>query len=347
MISGIFQVGNSKIITNSLIHYTNLTPDRILDAVESLGLYPEASLLPLNSYENRVYQLRMEDGSRLVAKFYRPERWSDLQILEEHQFCFELTELELPVVAPMIINGKSLHEHEGYRFSLFESRGGRTLEIEKLEHLKWMGRFIARIHNVGHKQSFTERLTIDVKSYGWDAIEIIKSSGYLPMELQNQYLTIANQVCQACENVFQSIKGIDTFRLHGDCHPSNVLWSDKGPHFVDFDDARNGPAIQDLWMLLSGDEEQMREQWHVILEGYEDFRDFDDKEIALIEPLRGLRMLHYCGWLSSRWQDPSFQHNFPWFTGHRYWEEQILSLKEQLAAIQQPPLKVMIGNDFY
>ena len=340
---------STELNPSALSHYTQLQPDIILDAIESLGLYPRASLLALNSYENRVYQVAMEEGSPLVVKFYRPERWSDEQILEEHGFCFELQDFEIPVVVPMQFNGTSLHNFMGYRFALFESRGGRNLEVENNEHLTLMGRLLARIHLVGESRLFKLRPNVNVDTYGWESLKTVLSSGYIPHGLELPYQTIAKQLCMACERIFNEVGELDLLRLHADCHPANVMWTDCNAHFVDFDDARNGPAIQDLWMMVTGEGEQLTKAFDALMDGYQDFRDFDRREVRLIEPFRALRMLHYTSWLCQRWVDPSFKHNFPWFITQQYWEEQILMLKEQLFLIDNPPLKsisVNLGNSW-
>lgn len=318
--------------------YLALTPDRILDALEQVGIYPETGLLALNSYENRVYQFKTEDRRSYVVKFYRPQRWSWAQIEEEHQFSLALAEADIPVVAPLLFDGHSLLQSEGYWLSVFPCRGGRTLELDSLDHLTWMGRFIARLHLVGEQQPFQHRPKIDCQRYGVEPLHYLQQHNIVPMTLQTAYFSIAEQVLQACETVFNSMPDVAQLRLHADCHPSNVIWTDAGPHFVDFDDARMGPAVQDLWMLLHGEAEQMALQLDAILEGYEEFRDFSLAELRLIEPLRALRMLHYSAWLARRWHDPAFPRNFPWFAEDKYWEQQILGLKEQLANIQQAPL---------
>jgi len=325
--------------------YANLSPDVILDALESIDYIAEYNIIPLNSYENRVHLLTLTDGSRVVSKFYRPERWTDEQILEEHAFSLELQHNEIPVVAPLAINAQTLHHYQGFRFSLFPARGGRNLEIENLENLTWMGRFLARIHLLGAKQPYQVRPTIDVENYGVESLEFLNTCQQIPDYMRESYLTIAKHIVEACQQAFTNID-YDVLRLHGDCHPSNVMWTDDGPHFVDFDDSRMGPAVQDLWMLMSGEPEFMQQQWDALLEGYEEFADFNEEEIQLIEPLRGLRMLHYTAWIGRRWQDPSFQHHFAFFDSHQYWEQQTLHLKEQLALIQNPPLKIVSGNSF-
>jgi Ser/Thr protein kinase RdoA (MazF antagonist) len=330
--------------------YYQLTPDKVLDAIESLGIQLDGTMLTMNSYENRVYRVAKDSGERIVAKFYRPNRWSDEQILEEHIFSTELNEAEIPVVAPLKIDGQSLFSYQSFRFSLFPCEGGRAPELDDPKQLVWLGRFIARIHNLGEVSDFQHRPILDVKSYGDDSIAQLLSSGHIPNGLIPAWQAIAEQVLEQSKKVIQSngqdYQGFELIRSHADCHPGNVLWTDKGPHFVDFDDARMAPAIQDLWMLLGADDEQlMRHRFDALMDGYEEFRDFDTSEIQLIEPLRALRMLHYSAWLSRRYEDPSFQHHFPWFAENRYWEEQILALKEQSSAIHEPPFKApKFGN---
>lgn len=306
-----------------------LTPDQVLDALESTGLEPEAALLPLNSYENRVYQFRDYDQIKYVAKFYRPHRWSDQQILEEHKFTLELADQEIPVVAPLAFNGKTLFQHGGFRFAVYPCRGGRTPDLDNKDTLLWLGRFMGRIHLLGEAKLFENRPTIKLEDFGHRSVNFLLESDFIPTHIFEAYKTITSQILEKCESIFSSYGEIESIRLHGDCHPSNVMWTDDGPHFVDFDDSRNGPSIQDLWMLVT--DNSSRFQWDTLIEGYEDFREFDDRQLKLVEPLRAMRMLHYSAWLAQRWQDPSFQFNFPWFNSNRYWEEQVLALKEQFA----------------
>ena len=319
--------------------YNALTPDVMLDAIETTGLVCDGSMLALNSYENRVYQVGIEDSKPIIAKFYRPGRWSEAAILEEHQFTLELAKLEIPVVPPMVdANGNSLHRHHEFHFALYQRRGGRWPDLEHPEHLEWMGRFIARIHVLGAVKPFAHRPVIDIQSYGVDAYEYLMAHDFIPSDLHLPYTTLVEDVLRQVEAGFARAGNVTRLRLHGDCHPGNILWTDDGPHFVDFDDARMGPAIQDLWMLLSGDRREMTEKLGDILAGYTEFHDFDPRELHLIEPLRSLRMLHYSAWLARRWDDPAFPANFPWFNTPRYWEEQILALREQLALMQEEPL---------
>jgi len=320
--------------------FEGLTPDLILDAIESLDVYVTSGLLALNSYENRVYQFTTEEHGRLVAKFYRPQRWSNAQIEEEHSFSFELQDHELPVVAPLKFQNSSLHEYKGFRFALFPSIGGRQFEVDNLDQLEWMGRLIGRIHATSAKQAFKHRLSINTHEYLSIPAQELAQSELVPQHLHTPFFTILNHVVKQAHEQFSALENrVTHIRLHGDCHPGNILWRD-GPTFVDLDDCRSGPAIQDLWMMLAGDQQQQRLQLETLIEAYEEFNPFDNNELALIEPLRAMRMVHYMAWLSKRWQDPAFPRAFPWFGEDKYWENQILALKEQLSALQQAPIKL-------
>jgi Ser/Thr protein kinase RdoA (MazF antagonist) len=312
--------------------FYQLTPDTVLDALESVGFEPQAALLALNSYENRVYQFRDYAEQRFVVKFYRPKRWSDQQILEEHSFCQQLVQQEIPVVAPITINGQSLFNHQSFRFAVFASKGGRNPNLDDKDTLQWLGRFIGRIHLLGETENYQFRPELNLNSFGYQSVKYLQQNQFIPSHIVPAYDAITAQVLEHCEQSFSQFGTINTIRLHGDCHPSNVMWSDNGPHFVDFDDSRMGPAVQDLWMLINDNTDRV--QWNHLLDGYEDFKEFDDREFKLVEPLRAMRMLHYSAWLAQRWNDPSFQHNFPWFNQTRYWEEQVLALKEQLSVLQ-------------
>ena len=321
---------------NEDFSFSGLTPDVILDALESIGVYASSGLLALNSYENRVYQFIADDNKRYVVKFYRPGRWTDEAILEEHHFSAELVEQEIPLAAPLILNDATLHHWQQYRFTLFPSVGGRQFENDDLDQLEWMGRFIGRIHTVGKARAFACRPTIDTADYLHHSKTVLESCSLLPAHLEEAFWAIMTPVINATEARFNAHHW-QPLRLHGDCHPGNILWRD-GPTFVDLDDARNGPAIQDLWMMLSGDRPNRLLQLDVLLEAYEEFQSFDSKEIHLIEPLRAMRMVHHMAWIAQRWQDPAFPRAFPWFGQDKYWEGQILALKEQLAALDEPPL---------
>lgn len=319
--------------------YSGLTPDLILDAVDSTGRRSDGRLLALNSYENRVYQVGLDEASPVVVKFYRPGRWSDEQILEEHAFALELAEDEVPLVPPCVHSGQTLFRFQGHRFAVFEKRGGRAPELDDPEVLEWMGRFLARLHNVGGRTAFRSRPALDLATFGEEPRQWLVAHDFVPADLKPAWLAAADQALEAIAAAFGRAGPVQHIRLHGDCHAGNVLWRpDEGPHFVDLDDARTGPALQDLWMLLSGDRASMTRQLSDVLAGYEEFREFDRRELHLLEALRTLRLLHYSAWLARRWTDPAFPMAFPWFNTQRYWQDRILELREQIAALQEPPL---------
>jgi len=335
--------------------YAGLTPDRVLDALESVGLRADGRLLALNSYENRVYQVGIEEGVNgsppaapfLVAKFYRPGRWTDAQILEEHAFVQELVEGEIPVVAALVLgNAASLHTFAGFRFAVFPRRGGRAPELEDPATLEWLGRFLGRIHARGAARRFVERPALDRETFGREPRDWLLAHGFIPAALREAWTSVVDQALEGVERCYARAGDVALLRLHGDCHAGNVLWSEAdaraglpgGPHFVDFDDARMGPAIQDLWMLLSGEPAAMKEQLNHVLRGYEDFCEFDDRSLHLIEALRTLRLIHYSAWLARRWDDPAFPAAFPWFDTPIYWQNRILELREQIALMNEAPL---------
>ena len=325
--------------------YAALTPDRILDAVESVGYRCDGRLLALNSYENRVYQVGLEEADPVVVKFYRPGRWPDEAVLEEHAFTLELAEHEIPVVPPLAgPDGRTLHRFEGFRFAVFPKRPGRTPELEDPEVLRWMGRFMGRIHAVGRTRPFLHRPVLNVETFGVRPFRFVLEGGFPPPYLETPYRTLVEDVLDRVRRCFERAglppDGAGGIRLHGDCHPGNLLWTREGPHFVDLDDCRTGPAVQDLWMLVSGDRPAMASQMARVLEGYTRFCEFDRRELHLVEALRTLRMIHHAGWLARRWDDPAFPASFPWFGTPRYWEEQILALREQAALLDEPPLEV-------
>ncbi len=325
--------------------YAQLTPDLILDAVESTGVRCDGRLLALNSFENRVYQVGIEDAQPLVVKFYRPGRWSSEMIAEEHAFAGELAEAELPVVAPLAgEDGVTLREFAGFRFALYPRQRGRAPELESQDTLTWMGRFIGRIHAIGALRPFQHRPAISVESFGDEPSRYVLEHDFVPADLRPAYESLVTQLLERIRLRIGQAGEIATLRLHGDCHPGNVLWADDGPHFVDLDDARTGPAVQDLWMLLSGERETMARQLRWVLDGYWEFNDFELREVQLIEPLRTLRMIHYAGWLALRWDDPAFPAAFPWFNSQRYWQDHILALREQAAALDEPPLAGLSGG---
>lgn len=309
--------------------YELLIPDLILDAIESIGIRCTGSLLALNSYENRVYQVGVEDSAPLIAKFYRPHRWSDGAILEEHQFAAELQEHEIPVVAPLSYQDKTLFHHQDFRFSLFPRRGGRALELDNLDQLEWMGRFIGRLHAIGATRSFEHRSILNTQTHGYAPFRFLIENNFIPDYLKENFCRTIESVLEKVTFNFQQIESLHYIRLHGDCHAGNVLWNDTGPNIVDLDDCLMGPAMQDIWMLLSGDKHQVSLQLDRILDGYCEFYDFNPFELRLIESLRTLRMLHYSAWLAKRWDDPAFPLSFPWFNTSRYWEEFMFNISEQ------------------
>lgn len=327
--------------------YSRLTPDVVLNALEALGLRCDGRLHALNSYENRVYQVGLEDDdgpAAVVAKFYRPARWTDAQIEEEHAFAAELDEREIPVVAPLAFGGRTLHAHEGFRFAVFPRQGGRAPELDDGEALEWLGRFIGRIHAVGATRPYRERPALDIDSFGEEPRAFLAASGMIPADLAPAWSQAAGLALEGVRRAFERCGPLAMLRVHGDCHAGNVLWTPSdgnrvgGPHFVDLDDSRMAPAVQDLWMLVSGDREAMGRQLGRMLRGYEDFAEFDDRELGLVEALRTLRLLHYSAWLARRWDDPAFPAAFPWFNTTRYWQDRILELREQVAAMQEPAL---------
>ncbi|HJU22185.1 MAG TPA: serine/threonine protein kinase [Casimicrobiaceae bacterium] len=323
------------------IPYAGLTPDLILDALDSVGIRGDGRLLSLNSYENRVYQVYREDEPPVVVKFYRPARFSDEQILEEHRFVHELADSEVPAVAPTIFGATTLPSFAGFRFAVYPRCGGRAPSLEQPNVLTQLGRYIARIHTVGASRAFEHRPVLSVEAFGDESRAYLLEHDFLPTELRVPWTSIVDLALAAVRRAFAPVR-FASIRLHGDCHGGNVLWADAGPHFVDFDDARMGPAVQDLWMLLSGDRVAMETQLAAVLEGYQSFRDFDSRELALIEPLRTLRLLHYSAWIARRWDDPAFPAAFPWFGTNRYWQDRILELREQVALMDEPPLRARL-----
>jgi Ser/Thr protein kinase RdoA (MazF antagonist) len=357
----------------SALHpFESLTPDLVLDALDSVGLRGDGRLTALSSYENRVYQVQLEEGLPVVAKFYRPGRWSDEQIQEEHDFAAELMADEIPAVGPLLLNPQSapsegsggasgprtLHHFGGFAFSLSPRRGGRPPELDDGEVLEWIGRFLARIHTVGAKRPFVHRPALNVQTFAVEPMQWLLENQMVPLDVQTLWsercqqaialITARADMAGATGQNKTNASGIRQLRLHGDCHPGNILWTPTdaaasagpGPHFVDLDDARTGPAVQDFWMLLSGDRQQQARQLGMLVDGYEQFREFDRAELALIEPLRTLRLIHYSAWLARRWSDPAFPANFPWFGSSDYWKGQIQMLEDQIEAMEQDPLIV-------
>ncbi len=326
---------------DATLAFRELRPDDILDTLEELGFHCNGRMLALNSYENRVYQVGIEDARPVVAKFYRPARWSDAAILEEHAFAAELADAEIPVVAPLEIDGRTLHHHGPFRVSVSPCHGGRAPELDNESLLRQIGRFVARIHGIGETAAFRSRPRVDIDSYGHDSVDFLLGEDFIPEEQREVYAGVAGHLLEAVDDAFERAGRYRELRLHGDFHPGNVLVQEQAVHIVDLDDARSGPAVQDLWMFLSGDRDEQTPQLATLLEGYEEFRRFDARELHLVEALRSLRMLHYAAWLARRWEDPAFQQAFPWFNSRRYWDEHVLALREQTALVQEPPLPWM------
>jgi Ser/Thr protein kinase RdoA (MazF antagonist) len=322
--------------------FAGLTPDVVLDAAASLGFEGDGRLFALNSYENRVYQMGTAEGMR-VLKFYRPARWSDAQIAEEHDFTAELAAAEMAVAAPLNVGGETLFRYRDYRFAVFPWMRGRAPELDAPEARAMVGRALARIHRIGSVRPFDFRVQLTIERLGFEARDQVIDSGLLPASLEESYLRATDALLERIERVFGEVGALRQIRVHGDCHLGNLLWNEQGPVFVDLDDCMMAPAIQDLWMLLAGSESEQQPQWRDLLEGYEQFRELDFSELRLIEPLRALRMLHHAAWLATRWSDPAFPRAFTWFGGVRYWEGHINDLLEQVAAVDDPPSLAFAG----
>lgn len=318
--------------------YHALGPETILDAVEGRGFLTDGRLLALNSYENRVYQVGIEGAEPLVAKFYRPGRWSNAAIREEHAFSLELATEEIPVIPPLVLEGQSLHHWGPYRFALYPRRGGRTPELDDPEHLHQLGRLLGRLHNVGAARVFEHRPQLSIEHFGLESARLLLDQGFIPSHLVEGYHRLTQELLDAIRMAFAQAPPMPWLRLHGDLHQGNILWRAGAPQLVDLDDARSGPAVQDLWMLLAGDRRERTLALSDLLEGYCQFRDFDPRELRLIEPLRTLRLMHYAAWIARRWTDPAFPRAFPWFGTPAYWEEHLLTLREQIEAMGEPPL---------
>ncbi len=327
--------------------FEHLTPDVVLRAAEQCGFTVDGRLLALNSFENRVYQIGLDEphtrGAKIVAKFYRPNRWSNAQIAEEHRFSQQLQAEEIPVVAPIIFADNTLHTVDDYRYALYPHQRGRAAEFDQKETRQWMGRFIGRIHAVGAREKFTHRPAVSIASMAEEPRHYLLSSQFIPVDIRPAWEAASILAVDGVKRCFDRAGEVAQLRLHGDCHAGNVLWLPEemavgtgqpaGPYFVDFDDCRQGPALQDLWMLLSGDRASMQSQLLDVLEGYEDFWEFNPAELDLLEGLRTLRLLHYSAWLAQRWEDPAFPLAFPWFNTTRYWQDRILELREQIAQL--------------
>ncbi len=323
---------------DKLHNYSQLGPDTIVNAIDSLGYIADRRVLALNSYENRVYQVGIEDELPIIAKFYRPGRWTDEMIKEEHQFTLELAEADLPVVAPLIIDNETIFTFQGYRFSLYPRFGGYSPELDNPDHLLQLGRILAQLHNIGETKSFIARPSITIEDFVIKPIQFITENNFIPHDLELAYSTLTDDLIIRINNCFEQTGEYKSLRLHGDCHQGNILTRDENFYIVDFDDSRTGPAVQDIWMFLSGDREYMTARLNDFMEGYTEFRDFSARELHLVEALRTLRLIHYAAWLAQRWEDPAFPIAFPFFNSQNYWEEHILSLREQASLMEEPPL---------
>ncbi len=328
-------------MTNPQDNYDELTPDTVIDAVESVGFLSDARIIELNSYENRVYQVGIDEQTPVIAKFYRPHRWSDEAIREEHQFSLELMAAEIPVVAPLVIKGETLFEFNGYRFALFPRQGGYAPEVGDLDQLNSIGRLMGRIHRVAQSGSFSHRRELSLEGFCTEPSAFLLEHDFIPSHQAAEYEQLITSLYDSMKATFAGQQGIKLIRCHGDCHVGNILWlPDKGPHFVDLDDCMTAPAIQDLWMLIAGTREEKQIQFSEILDGYQEFSDFNPRELHFIESLRTLRMIHYAGWLARRWDDPAFPMHFPWFNTELYWQQHIADLKDQRLLLDQPPLQL-------
>lgn len=342
--------------------YGDLTPDLTLDALEAFGQRVDGRLLTLNSYENRVFQVGLDGGSFVVAKFYRPGRWSDAQILEEHAFAQELADAEVPAVPPLALHvdaqaargpaavsgtPPTLGHFGGHRLSVSPRRGGRSPELDDPDVLRWLGRFLARLHAVGARSAFVHRTRLDVQQVGRAARQWLLDHDAIPLDQRSSWLSAADQALDLAQAAFDRIDGLRWRRTHGDCHPGNVLWTPEGPHFVDLDDACMAPAVQDLWMLVSGDPQERQVQLGALMDGYESVADFDWRELTLIEPLRTLRLVHHSAWLARRWSDPAFPAAFPWFESGSYWGQQTSLLRQQIDLLQSGDMPGGMHDDPY
>jgi len=326
--------------TAEIDSFYQLDPNAVLEAIESLGYETNGVLSPLNSYENRVYEIGLCDEAPLIAKFYRPARWSDAAIIEEHEFTLELEALEIPVVAPLQEeNGTTLHTSNSFRFALYPKRAGRAPDLDDEATLTQLGRFIGRIHALGAESDFEHRPQLTVAHFGDESCDYLLEEGFIPPELESAYAALTEDLLDEVDEQFFRTGRYQRIRLHGDTHPGNILWFDGCPQIVDFDDARMGPAVQDLWMFVSGEREHREQQLDALLEGYNQFFDFNVRELALIEGLRTLRMMHHAAWMARRWDDPAFKYAFPWFNSQNYWQDHILALKEQASALHEHPLQ--------
>ncbi len=321
--------------------YSHLTPDLVLDLIESQGFEVTGSQLALNSYENRVYQVELTSGEFVVIKIYRPERLSDASIKEEHQFLFELKEEEIPVVTPLIDSrGHSLFIEQGFRFSIFPRVGGRFPDVDNPEVLYWLGRLLGRIHAIGARRPFSHRAQISFERMVMTPYQFLMANNFIPLTHQKQYQMLMEEIITTVTQQLSSMDQFDQIRLHGDFHPGNILQRGGEIAIVDTDDCAMGPAIQDLWLLLSGERDRVSQELLEIIEGYQEFYDFNHQELAIIESLRTMRIIHYSYWLAKRWTDPAFPMHFPWFNTENYWDDHILTLREQIVRLNEAPVKL-------
>ena len=324
-------------MSDAAFNFQTLNPDVLLDALWETGIRVDSGLTALNSYENRVYQFSDDNRQRYVAKFYRPQRWSAEQITEEHQFSHDLLGDEVPIAAPLVLKGNTLQQHTGFYFAVFPSLGGRQYETDNDDQMEWVGRFLGRMHQTGRKNLFRYRPSMGLDEYLDQPRDVLANAELVHASLRSALSEAVDKLGMALRQCWHD--NWQPLRLHGDCHPGNILWRD-GPLFVDLDDARNGPAVQDLWMLISGDKQEQRIQWDILLEAYSEFSDFDINELSLIEPLRAMRMIYYLAWVVRRWQDPAFPRAFPWMTDEDFWRRQILQFIEQEKVLREPPLQL-------
>ena len=314
--------------------FARLSPDEVLAAAERLGIECDGRLFALNSYENRVYQIGSASHGTLVLKFYRPGRWSDAQILEEHAFTEERAAAALPVAAPQRFEDATLHRHEGLRYAVFPRLAARAVEIDAQDSLQLIGRTLGRMHAIGAKAPFRHRVTLSSERLGWQARDALLSSPLLEQTMADKYAEASAALLEAVDEAIERIGPVGRIRLHGDCHLGNILWREQGPVFVDLDDCMMGPRIQDLWMFLSGTPDEREGQWNELASGYRQFHTIDEWERDLVEPLRALRMVHHAAWIAARWEDPAFPRAFPWFTSPRFWQEHLSDLWQQLAELR-------------
>jgi Ser/Thr protein kinase RdoA (MazF antagonist) len=319
--------------------FQSLTPELQLDALASIEIYPETGLMPLNSYENRVFLFTDENKIRYVVKFYRPERWSKLQLLEDHSFSQELYQQECHVSPPVDFNGKTLFDFQGYYFALFTSLSARTMEHDNVDILFDLGNELGKMHRIAAQSNFIHRQPLTLQTMLKQPIAELQQSRNIPKAIRQPLFSILETLQHEVASQFSANEST-LIRLHGDCHVSNILVDHDLPYLVDFDDCKMGPAVQDLWMLISGDKQEKQLQLAMLLEGYQEQCDFNLDELKLIEPLRTMRIINYVSWINKRWSDPAFPKNFPWFTTEQYWKDLLQSLQQQLIILKEPTLSL-------